>query len=329
MKKTWLSMAALALIVAGCSSTEDNLPVDLTDTPIKVNATVNPIAASLALRGGDAKGDNTGENTGDNGGRTVSDIAQFNLKITNPNNNDYSYEVVMKPSLGNVSWLAYDTQNNVKQMLWQNSDTKVSVKASTFAISTEAVTLAAKANQSDADDAGFKASDHLMWDNAEQEPLEAGINVEFGHIMAKLNIDVTLGNEYNLTVNPIESVVIGGTKIEGSFHRTTGWTVADATAATEVKAHNTGAWTTGDAPTAKYEAILVPQTLKAGSFSVTFTITVDGNSKDYTWNYPGADKEMEQGKCYTLTLKAGKDKVEGVSLTPTAWTNNDGNLATD
>ena len=325
MKKTWLSMAALALIVAGCSSNEDNLPVDLTDTPIKVNATVNPIAASLALR----SGDNTGENTGDTGGRTVNDIAQFNLTITNKDNGNYSYDVVMKPNPSGSDWLAYDKSNSPKQMLWQNSTTKVSVKASTFNISDDAVTLYAKADQSDADDAGFKASDHLMWDNAEQDPLKEGINVKFGHIMAKLNIDVTLGNEYNLTENPIESVVIGGTKIEGSFHRTTGWTVADATAATEVKAHNTGAWTTGDAPTAKYEAILVPQTLKAGKFSVTFTITVNGNSKAYIWNYAGDDKQVEQGKCYTLTLKAGKDKVEGVSLTPTAWDNHSDNLATD
>ncbi len=306
-------MAALALIMASCSSNEDNLPVDLTDTPITVNASVNPIAASLTVRSG-----------GDTGGMSTSNLYQFNLTITNPDNGNYSYSVVMKPTTN--GWQAYDSDNNVKQMLWANSTTPVKVKASTFAITDRDLELTVNENQSDEEGTGLRASDRLMWDNDNQAPSANGINVEFDHIMAKLNINVTLGNEYNLQENPIQSVVIGGTKTKGSFHRTRGWTVDDATAAANVTAHDKDAWTSGDAPKAQYEAILVPQVLKAGTFSVTFTI----NKKTYTWTYAGADKTMEKGSCYTLELKVGKDKVEGVSLTPTPWVSNGrADLATD
>ena len=333
MKKSWLPLAVLALMAAGCSSGEDNLPVDLTDTPITVNASVNPISASLAMRSGGTG--NAGDTGGDNSGSsstTTSDLPEkFYLKITNavktPN---YCYDAVMKHPTGQTTWQSYTKADETVEllMLWADSKTDVDVKASTFEISDTAVPLSAAEDQSDA--TKLKESDHLMWDNPTQSPSTGVINVLFGHVMAKLNIIITLGNEYDGTANPITSVTVGGTKVSGEFTRgTTTWDLTKVTAAKSVNTHYTAdsfvaynADTKAKA-TAQYEAILVPQTVAADGFYVEIVMN---NNKTYKWTSK-ADVTMAQGTAYNLELTAGKDKVESLGFSPVAW--GAGNTGTD
>ncbi len=321
MKKSWLPLAVLALMAAGCSSGEDNLPVDLTDTPITVNASVNPLSASLAMRGVGTGGDNSGSSS-----TTTSDLPEkFYLQITNavktPN---YCYDAVMKHPTGQTTWQSYTKADETVEllMLWADSKTDVDVKTSTFEISTSAVTLSAAEDQSDADN--LKESDHLMWDNPTQSPSTGVINVLFGHVMAKLNIIITLGNEYDGTDNPITSVTVGGTKVSGDFTRggtTNGWDLSTVTATKSVKTHYTAdsfvaynADTKAKA-TAQYEAILVPQTVAADGFYVEIAMN---NNKTYKWTSK-ADVTLAQGTAYKLELTAGKDKVESLGFAPVAW----------
>ena len=299
-------MAALALIVAGCSSSEDNLPVDLTDTPIKVNASVDP----LLTRAGYA---------------ADALPSKFYLTITSQNQN-YCYDVEMRSEIVDkaTTWQSYvkGTTDTKKLMLWADNN-QVAVKASTFEISDNAVTLTANPDQTVEDN--LKKSDHLMWDNAEQAADPKGINVEFSHIMAKLNINVKLGNQYNGAESPITGITLGGTKTSASFSRTAGWTVDANAAADDVKAFDTKVFTAVDASkdvknaTAKFEAILVPQTMDKGKFSVTIVINNGTEDKTYVWT---SDKElkMDKGTCYDVNITAGKDKVESVTFTQTAWT---------
>ncbi len=306
MKKSWLTMAALALVVAGCSSSEDNIPVDLTDTPIEVNASVDPLLTRA--------------------GYTANALPpQFNLKITSTNRN-YCYDVVMKPKTTDnaTTWQSYVTEGSAqteKLMLWADNTTAVDVKASTFEISDQPVTLTANTAQNVA--GNLEASDHLMWDKADQKPDAEGINVEFSHIMAKLNIIVTLGNQYNGTTSPITELTLGGTKTSAQFSRTNGWTVDAAAAAASVKAFDTKEFTPVSEnvknATARFEAILVPQTMAKGNFTVT--LAIDG--KTYVWP-SDKDLTMAQGTCYDVKITAGKDKVESVTFTQAPWTTVDG-----
>ncbi len=300
-------MTVLALIAAGCSSSEDNIPQELADTPITVNASVNPLSTRA--------------------GYTSDELpASFNLKITNSQNSSYSYDVTMKPSVGKVPWLAYDADGNTKLMLWMDNKTTVDVKASTFNISDGAVALKAEADQTDA--ANVKASDHLMWNNTAQQPTGEGIRVELNHVMTKVNITVTLGDQYDGATNPITAVTVCGTKASALFHRTNGWTVDAAMASTAIKAFDLKDFTAvgGEVKNAiaKYEVILVPQIVEKGQFSVKLDIAGD----TYTWTSDEA-VVMNQGECHELKLIAGKDKVVGFGFTPMDWTETSYKVTTD
>ena len=79
--------------------------------------------------------------------------------------------------------------------------------------------------------------------------------------------------------------------------------------------------------TATYEAILIPQTIASGNFTVSFK--VDG--KLYEWAY-NQELTLAPTTAYTLKLIAGNDKVQPVSFSVAAWNpgNGDGeNKETD
>ena len=68
--------------------------------------------------------------------------------------------------------------------------------------------------------------------------------------------------------------------------------------------------------TATYEAILIPQTIASGKFTVSFK--VDG--KLYEWAYNNeAGLTLAPNTGYTLKLIAGDDKVQPVSFSVAPW----------
>lgn len=67
---------------------------------------------------------------------------------------------------------------------------------------------------------------------------------------------------------------------------------------------------------ATYEAILIPQTIESGKFTVSFK--VDG--KLYEWVYNNeAGLTLAPNTAYTLKLIAGDDKVQPASFSVAAW----------
>ena len=296
----YLTMAVTALMMAACSS-EDVPQVDsVTNTPIRINAMV----AELESRAGIA---------------SDTDFGQFYLSVTNSSNSNYSYSNVEVTKSGS-EWVPNSP------MYWQNSTTPVTVTAATFSLD-GAQDLAVQTNQST--DANVIASDHLYMAATSQtyaavtdEKAEGAINVNFSHLMSKVNLTITLADEFDATVNPISNVTFQGTVASCSYTAGTGWaTIPNDASATDITACAVGY----TKPTAQYEVILVPQTVTAGNFAVQFQI----GGRQFKWTYDYA-VTLESGKQYTLALTAGDEKVSGASFSSTAWGNGgNNNVATE
>ena len=65
---------------------------------------------------------------------------------------------------------------------------------------------------------------------------------------------------------------------------------------------------------ATYEAILIPQTIESGKFTVSFK--VDGKLYELTYNQ---ELTLAPTTAYTLKLTAGDDKVQPVSFSVAPW----------
>ena len=209
-------------------------------------------------------------------------------------------------------------------MYWQNSTTEVTVTAATFSLN-GAQDLEVKTDQSK--DINVIASDHLYMAATPQTYAEVtgtkdagAINVNFSHIMSKVNLTITLADEFDGTENPISDVTFQGTVARRNYNAGT-WTDIDGVTATDIKAYAVGY----TKPTATYEVILVPQQVAANGFAVQFQI--DGRL--FKWTSTG-EVELESGKQYTLELTAGDEKVSGASFSSTAWGNGgNNNVATE
>ncbi len=283
----YLTMAVTALMMAACSS-EDVPQVDsVTNTPIRIHAMV----AELKSRAG--IDDNT-------------DFSQFYLSVKNNSNSNYSYSNVQVTKSGS-GW------EPASPMYWQNSTTQVTVTAATFSLN-GAQDLAVQTDQST--EANVIASDHLYMAATSQsyaavtdEKAEGAINVNFPHIMSKVNLTITLADEFDATENPISDVTFQGTVASRKYDAGT-WTDIDGVTATDITAYAVEY----AKPTATYEVILVPQTIAAGNFAVQFQI----GGRQFKWTSDDA-VTLDSGKQYTLALTAGDEKVSGASFSSTAW----------
>ena len=218
--------------------------------------------------------------------------------------------------------------------MWEGSTAPVNATAATFSIAQPPHVLAVRADQSTED--GIAASDHLYMASGEVTPTNEGsLPVEFSHIMSKIILTITLGNEFDSHTNPISNVTFNGTVAQRNYtpdgdtkwSDITGITASDITPFT-VDYTSIGTIVNSVAATnatAKYEVILVPQTVGAGKFAVQFML----NGNLYKWTSTNA-VELASGTEYTLALTAGKDKVGITSLTSAAWgTGTGGSLKTE
>ena len=289
----YLTMAVTALMMAACSS-EDVPQVDsVTNTPIRIHAMV----AELESRAG-------------YGGTVLPD--EFYLSVANTNNPTYSYSNVSVSNSGS-GW------EPASQMYWQNSTTQVTVTAATFSLD-GAQDLAVQTDQST--EANVIASDHLYMAATSQsyaavtdEKAEGAINVNFSHLMSKVNLTITLADEFDATENPISNVTFQGTVTSRNYNAGT-WTNINGVTATDITACGVGY----TKPTATYEVILVPQTIAADNFAVQFKIG------DRMFKWTSTDEvNLVSGTKYTLSLTAGDEKVSGASFSSTAWGNGENN----
>ena len=289
-----LAMAALAAIFAGCSNNDDEVmkpKESLKDTPINVNVLLTDIQTRAGY-------DNTNQPT------------LFYLSIDQAGKNyDYT-NVVMKYENG--SWVAYESDaedSAQKLLLWESSTGNVTVTAATFSLETSpSYSLSASADQSS--DAKLKSSDHLYYYSNKVEPSASGISISFDHIMSKLEIALTLRDEFEGLTDPITSVMLSGTSLTATYAPANADKWSDYSTADEViKTCPLVAYDT-DARTATYEVIPLSQTVAANTFCVTIFI----GDKSYEWTSANAVTLASSNK-YTVALTVGKDKVSGNSFT--------------
>lgn len=300
-----LAMAALAAIFAGCSNNDDEVmkpKESLKDTPIDVNVLLTDIQTRAGY-------DNTNQPT------------LFYLSIDQAGDNyDYT-NVVMK--YDGSKWVAYESADESavqKQMLWEGSEGDVTVTAATFSLATSpSYSLSASADQSS--DAKLKLSDHLCYYSNKVQPSASGISISFDHIMSKLEIALTLRDEFEGLTDPITSVMLSGTSLTATYAPANADKWSDYSTADEVI--NTCPLLAYDknARKATYEVILLPQTVAANTFCVTIFI----GDKSYEWTSANAVTLASSNK-YTLALTVGKDKVSGNSFTAAPWVSEGGDI---
>lgn len=151
------------------------------------------------------------------------------------------------------------------------------------------------------------------------------IYIPFDHALSKLNITLTLDACLNETpgteTNPVSNLKVNGTNgdfiLDISNGTVTKSTLTGFTDPSPVTPwHNAAAYVPGTSThaVAKYECILVPQTVEADKFSVSFTI--DG--KEYVWTSAVA-VSLKSGKEYTLALMANNITISGLDISATEW----------
>lgn len=176
------------------------------------------------------------------------------------------------------------------------------------------------------------------------------LSIQFNHAFCMIDINVTLGTEFNkpevLDDSPIVKVTLGGTKIEANVdvkNAATGSTTT--TAASVVTASETATPTTitttkgtftkaaNEEANAKscFSCIAIPQTVAANTFKVSLMTA----GKRYEWT-SAEPVVLQSGYKYTLELSMGNDVVllkggsDNGGITATPWgPGTGGSLETD
>ena len=311
MKHQFLALAVAALSFTACTN-EDNITQDfLADTPIKLNVSVD----EPTTRAGYSDEDKP---TG------------FVLEVKNNKADKYNYLVWVEGEDNNWKTYKYGKYlfGYIKEevtMLWANMNDNVKISA----MSDINYHYAERVNKLPTDQTtldALKKADLLATPYTQVAPTQNGINVELKHVMSKINLTIELGSEYEFSKEDVDTkitdVKIDGSKVEANYELKT------STDNPQFKFDNYGDPTpispyhTGTTPYSKtdgkakatYEAILIPQTIASGNFTVSFK--VDG--KLYEWTY-NQELTLASTTAYTLKLTAGDDKVQPVSFSVAAW----------
>ena len=317
MKHQLITWTAATLCLAACTN-EDSISHDfLADTPIKLNVSVD----EPTTRAGYSDADKP---TG------------FVLGVIHDNHNPtdkYNYTVWAEGKDNN--WKTYDltpyrndgTKKDVT-MLWANMNDEVTVLALSDLENLGNAITKHPTDQTTPD--ALKKADFLaMPITIEVAPTQSGINVEFKHTMSKINLTIELGDEYEFTADVDQKIT--DVKIDGSLVKAE-YSIISSTPNPQIifDSHSgdptpISPYFIGTTPYSKtagvitkasatYEAILIPQTIASGKFTVSFK--VDG--KLYEWTY-NKELTLASTTAYTLKLTAGDDKVQPVSFSASPW----------
>ena len=306
MKHQILALAVAALSFTACTN-EDNISQDfLADTPIKLNVSVD----EPTTRAGYSDEDKP---TG------------FVLEV---NHDIYKYDkynyLVWAKKVGD-SWKTYKPDETLKggtdeevTMLWANMNDKVDVTAFT-----NLGTITIPTDQTSDDQ--LKEADVLYMPFTKYTPTNKGITVNLQHAMSKINLTIELGSEYEfskedvdlkITDVKIDGSLVSGDLASGGINNVYGDPTPITPLHTSATAFSKDADGNITKASATYEAILIPQTIESGKFTVSFK--VDG--KLYEWVYNNeAGLTLAPNTAYTLKLIAGDDKVQPASFSVAAW----------
>ena len=297
-----IALAAISMMLGSCSDSNSEFSQDyLADTPIKLNVSVD----EPTTRAGYSDADKP---TG------------FVLEVVNHNADKYNYLVWAK-KVGD-SWKTYKPDDETLSgtdeevtMLWANMNDKVDVIAFT-----NIGTITIPTDQTSDDQ--LKEADVLYMPFTKYTPTNKGITVNLQHAMSKINLTIELGSEYEFSEEDVDlkitDVKIDGSSVSGDLASGGIYDVSgDPTPISPYRTGTTPYSKTNGVITkasATYEAILIPQTIASGNFTVSFK--VDG--KLYEWAY-NQELTLASTTAYTLKLIAGDDKVQPVSFSVAAW----------
>lgn len=328
----FLGMTAfMAAMLTGCSNDSDlahsNFPDD------------NIIRVTAGVNGAVTRAETLGTELNSNFSLTV--INKAPLK-EGENSNKYTY--------GNRFFKKTDTEwicNDI--LLWQDADTKVDVAALAPAIDNttfrdsydfgdEKITTMEYSITAD-QTTQIPKNDLLYYYKSDLVPgteLKDGkLNIQFNHAFSMIDIIVTLGTEYSNKENPINKVIVGGSKLKATVDvaNSDGYGVAypsesgnnPETDIITTPGTFTKATTDEEKSKATYSCILIPQTIEANKFKVTLKTS----SKTYVWTSPSAIT-LKSGHKYTLELKMGKDKLTAQkgNISAGSWTKGTGSGST-
>lgn len=316
MKHQILALAVAALSFTACTN-EDNISQDyLADTPIKLNVSVDEPTTRA--------------------GYSNAELPEGFILYVLHNSGYDKYNYPVWAEWEDKNWKTYkleqyltDKTKEEVTMLWANMKDNVTVYAISDVEYANAGVNNHPTNQTTPD--ALKKADFLAMPITQVPPTQSGINVEFKHTMSKINLTIELGDEYEFTADvdkKITDVKIDGSKIKAS------WAFNPSTDGPQFNFDNHDGdptpitpYRTGATPYSKtdgvitkasatYEAILIPQTIASGKFTVSFK--VDG--KLYEWAYNNeAGLALAPNTAYTLKLIAGNDKVQPVSFSVAEW----------
>ena len=234
----------------------------------------------------------------------------FSLTVVNNTNDKFSYANEIF-SLNGTEWRCDN------KLLWQNLTTPVEIVALYPATAANkfsgvyskedksygTITYSVNSDQSKTDDAN---NDLLLYHNAnfvpENDLKDGKLNIEFNHAFCRVDIEVTIGTEFNastgLAENPIQGISVGGTKTtaEIGFSETADPTftaTGDAVSITPTPGDFTKAANATDQAVAKYSCIVIPQT-------AALKVLLHTSDREFEWT--GTQMELESGKQYTLQL---------------------------
>lgn len=303
MKHQILALAVAALSFTACTN-EDNISQDyLADTPIKLNVSVD----EPTTRAGYSDADKP---TG------------FILEVIHDINRYDKYNYLVWAKKVGDSWKTYKPDETLKggtdeevTMLWANKNDKVDVTAFT---NLGAITIPTDQTSDDQ----LKEADVLYMPFTQYTPTKDDITVKLQHAMSKINLTIELGSEFEFTEDickKITDVKIDGSSVSGDFASGGIYDVSgDPTPITPLYTGATPFSKDADGTITKasatYEAILIPQTIASGNFTVSFK--VDG--KLYEWTY-NKELTLDPSTAYTLKLIAGDDKVQPASFSVAEW----------
>lgn len=311
-----LTMAALATAVfASCSNDEDlaqsNYPMD---NVVRIMTSVD------------------GMNTRASYGNSTDKLKSFGFCIKNANSEKYTYDNI-KVSQEGSNWIP------ATQMFWQNSTTAVDILAyAPYQVTTEDANgkvkvfgnndyaFSVKEDQSNAED---YSSDLIVFKQTGFTPVSElntskAVEVAFTHLLSQLNLIIELRDQFNTNNNTVTKGFVTDVKVNGTiisskvdFSASPISVQVDGTQTAAITPETTG-FTPAENATAhavfNYSAIVIPQTVAAGNFSISFKV----NNTEYIWTATDA-VTFESGKKHELHLLAGKDVVQGGAISAIPW----------
>lgn len=236
----------------------------------------------------------------------------FSLTVVNNTNDKYSYANEIF-SLNGTEWSCG------KNLLWQNLSTPVEIvalypatDANTFSgvyskenKSYGTITYGVNPDQSTADE----ADDLLLYHNTnfvpEKDLQDGKLDIEFNHAFCRVDIEVTIGSEFNATnglaENPIQGIRVEGTKIAADINLASASPTitakGDAASIIPTPGNFTPAASAANQAVARYSCMVIPQT-------ADLNIVLHTSDREYEWT--GSQMTLESGKQYTLQLNMKK-----------------------